>query len=68
MVAVTNVRRARTSTMKMPKPTVTPQSEPSQDDIRIRAYQLYSRRVVSGIDGDETSDWIEAERQLLQEV
>lgn len=38
---------------------------PSEDDIRILAYDLYEQRRTDGGDGDAVSDWIEAERRLL---
>jgi hypothetical protein len=37
---------------------------PTQDEIRILAYDLYEQRQAEGEQGDEISDWIEAERQL----
>jgi hypothetical protein len=46
----------------------TPKVEPKQptiteDDVRLRAYELYLQR--GGIPGDEVSDWLQAERELL---
>jgi hypothetical protein len=38
----------------------------SEDEIRILAYDLYERRRADDAEGDATSDWIEAERQLLE--
>jgi len=40
---------------------------PSEDDIRILAYSLYERRSADGLDGDATTDWVEAERLLQEE-
>lgn len=40
------------------------QAGPTDDEIRILAYDLYRRRETEGADGDELSDWIEAKRQL----
>jgi Protein of unknown function (DUF2934) len=37
-------------------------SEPSEDDIRIRAYRRYLER--GGEDGQHFEDWLEAEREL----
>ena len=37
-------------------------SEPSEQDIRMRAYHRYLER--GGIAGGEFSDWVEAEREL----
>ncbi len=41
---------------------------PSNDDIALRAYYIAERRQKLGWPGDSTSDWIEAERQLLAEA
>jgi hypothetical protein len=37
-------------------------SEPSEEDIRIRAYSRYLER--GGGDGQDLDDWVEAEREL----
>jgi Protein of unknown function (DUF2934) len=37
---------------------------PSEDEVRILAYTLYEQRNADGGQGDEFSDWIEAERRL----
>jgi hypothetical protein len=60
---------ARTATSKQRTPLpVTPNVEPkkptiSEDDVRLRAYELYLQR--GAIPGDEVSDWLQAERELL---
>lgn len=41
---------------------------PTEDEIRILAYDLYEQRQAEGGQGDEFSDWIEAERQLLSDT
>jgi len=41
------------------RPTIT------EDDVRLRAYELYLQR--GAIPGDEVSDWLQAERELLAE-
>ena len=38
------------------------------EDISLRAYFIAERRKSHGLPGDETSDWVEAERQLLVEA
>lgn len=43
----------------------TKRDTPTEDDIRILAYDLYEQRRADGGDGDAVSDWIEAERRLL---
>lgn len=40
----------------------------SREDIALRAYYISERRQAMGWPGDETGDWVEAERQLLQEA
>jgi hypothetical protein len=40
----------------------------SNDDIALRAYFISEARHANGHGGDETSDWIEAERQLRAEA
>jgi DUF2934 family protein len=37
-------------------------SEPSEEEIRIRAYRRYLER--GGADGQDFEDWLEAEREL----
>jgi hypothetical protein len=40
----------------------------SSDDIALRAYYIAERRLSMGWGGDEHSDWVEAESQLLAEA
>lgn len=40
----------------------------AQDDIALRAYFIAERRQKLGWPGDATSDWVEAERQLIAEA
>jgi len=42
--------------------------EPTDDQIRLRAYFLAERRHKLSLPGDSTHDWIEARRQLLEEA
>jgi Protein of unknown function (DUF2934) len=39
-------------------------SEPSEEEIRMRAYRRYLER--GGADGQDFEDWLEAERELKQ--
>jgi hypothetical protein len=39
----------------------------THDDIALRAYFVSEKRRAAGLPGDEQSDWIEAERQLIAE-
>jgi hypothetical protein len=41
--------------------------EPSDDEIRLRAYFISERRRRFALSGDADSDWLEARRQLLAE-
>lgn len=42
--------------------------EPSDEEIRIRAYFIAERRIQLSLQGDSTHDWIEARRQLIEEA
>jgi hypothetical protein len=46
--------------------TVEPRSacDASAEQIRARAYEIYQARSCSGICGDPTSDWLQAEQEL----
>jgi hypothetical protein len=41
--------------------------EPSDEEIRIRAYFIAERRMRLSLQGDSAHDWIEARRQLIEE-
>lgn len=41
---------------------------PTNEDIALRAYFIAERRQALGWPGDSTGDWVEAERQLLEEA
>ena len=42
--------------------------EPSDEEIRIRAYFIAERRIQLSLEGDSAHDWIEAKRQLVEEA
>jgi hypothetical protein len=42
--------------------------EPSDEEIRIRAYFIAERRIELSLQGDSAHDWIEARRQLVEEA
>jgi hypothetical protein len=42
--------------------------DPTDDEIRIRAYFISERRRRFALPGDASSDWLEAKRQLLSEI
>ena len=43
-------------------------TEPSEADIRLRAYFIAERRVQLALQGDPARDWIEARQQLIEEA
>ncbi len=43
-------------------------TQPSSEQVALRAYFICERRRSLGIHGDETSDWVAAERELLAEL
>jgi hypothetical protein len=47
-----------------PKHTI----EPTDDEIRLRAYFIAERRHKLSVPGDSNHDWIEARRQLIEEA
>jgi hypothetical protein len=42
--------------------------EPSDEEIRVRAYFIAERRLQLSLAGDSDHDWIEAKRQLIDEA
>jgi hypothetical protein len=71
-------RRRSTSAATKKKPAVkvkvartskaTPAIEPSDAEIRLRAYFIAERRARLALPGDSNTDWLEAKRQLLSEL
>lgn len=55
----------KTTVSPSPAPQKTPNYKPTQEEIALRAYQIYLQR--GGAPGNELQDWIQAERQLLEE-
>ena len=43
-------------------------AQPSNEQVALRAYFIGERRRNLGIPGDETSDWVEAEREILEKL
>jgi hypothetical protein len=43
-------------------------TEPTDEEIRIRAYFIAERRIQLSLQGDSAHDWIEARRQLIEEA
>jgi hypothetical protein len=46
----------------------TSRHEPSDEEIRIRAYFIAERRIQLSLQVDSDHDWIEARRQLIEEA
>ena len=61
MSPATGVKTARTK--ESPKKTLQPQ--PTAEQIRQRAYEIYVSR--NGAPGDEVQDWLQAEHELSPE-
>jgi hypothetical protein len=59
---------AKESKIPVPKPVTTRPAEPTEDEIRLRAYFLAERRHRLSLPGDSNHDWIEARRQLIEEA
>jgi hypothetical protein len=53
-------RKVSSPVEKMPHPAL---SQPTQEEIALRAYQIYLER--GGTPGNELEDWTRAERELL---
>ena len=64
--------RKKTATAGKPKVSMPPKAgqtaEPSDEEIRMRAYFISERRRRFALSGDADSDWLEAKRQLLSET
>jgi hypothetical protein len=43
-------------------------ARPSDEQVALRAYFISERRRNLGFPGDETSDWVEAEREISEEL
>ena len=56
------------STTSATKPAASRPVEPTDDEIRLRAYFLAERRHKLSLPGDSAHDWIEARRQLIEEA
>lgn len=56
----------KTRTKRAPQPTGA--TEPSDADIRLRAYFIAERRVQLALQGDPAKDWLDARQQLIEEA
>ncbi len=58
---MTKTRESSSPTMEKPRAT---KNQPTQEEIALRAYQIYLKR--GATPGNEFEDWVEAERQLIE--
>jgi hypothetical protein len=58
----------KSTAKKTATPTAKATVEPTDDEIRLRAYFLAERRHKLCLPGDSAHDWIEARRQLIEEA
>ena len=61
---------AKKSSKKPPRGKSAPakrSAEPSDEEIRIRAYFIAERRLQLSLDGDPANDWIQARQELIAE-
>lgn len=61
---------AKKSSTKSPRRSSGPAKhadEPSDEEIRLRAYFIAERRVQLSLDGDPANDWIQARQELIAE-
>jgi len=58
----------KTVVKKTPPAPLAPPAAPSYDDIALRAYFISEKRQQLGLPGDSSEDWVEAERQLVEEA
>ena len=49
------------------RPAPSQAREPSDEEIRLRAYFIAERRIQLSLPGDSDHDWLEAKRQLMSE-
>jgi hypothetical protein len=73
-VAAAPAKKKKSETPKKPaakkstSPASKPAIEPSDEQIRLRAYFLAELRHKLSLPGDSNHDWIEARRQLIEEA
>jgi hypothetical protein len=67
--AATRVKSVTARKIKVSQPAEAGQGmEPSDEEIRLRAYFISERRRRFALAGDAESDWLEARRQLLSDT
>jgi hypothetical protein len=58
----------KSSEKKASTPVAAVAAEPTEEQIRLRAYFIAERRHKLSLPGDSNHDWIEARRQLIEEA
>jgi hypothetical protein len=64
--SATSVAEPKTTPKKKPSASQKNQKQPTREQIQARAYEVFLRR--AGRPGDERSDWLQAERELVEEL
>jgi DUF2934 family protein len=54
------------SSVEVERSSEIPGSRPTQEQIAVRAYHIYLER--GGADGNPEDDWLQAERELSQDI
>ena len=57
--------KTRSASSPATKKSRTTKAQPTQEEIALRAYHIFLER--GGAPGNETEDWLRAERELLEE-
>jgi hypothetical protein len=48
------------------KKTAKPDLKKFLDEVENKAYELYQKRIKSGVSGDDISDWFQAEKEIKE--
>jgi hypothetical protein len=62
MNTITNTNRKSATTARQPAPEAAAPVEVTPEDIRCRAHEIFCSR--NGVNGDQMSDWLQAEQEL----
>lgn len=74
MGATTHARSSAGTARRTPKQAARPRRVRRKtgntlvEDIRIRAYEIYQQRLRNGAAGDAFSDWLRAEREVIEQT
>lgn len=66
MATTISSKSQKTKPAKPPTEATRAAKSRSDNEIRVLAYHLYEKRRAEGTSGDASSDWIKAERLLLE--